>query len=40
MNSSDRQFKKINAYARKKSNDRGKKEQEEINKQTKQAELF
>jgi len=34
-----RQFKKINTMANKKSNDRGKKEQEEMNKKTKQQKL-
>ena len=34
-----RQFKKINANARKKTNERGKKEREEINKHTTQQKL-
>lgn len=40
MNQTDKTNKKINAAARQKSNQRGKKEQEEMDKQTRQARLF
>ncbi|MDO8517461.1 MAG: hypothetical protein Q7S33_05045 [Nanoarchaeota archaeon] len=40
MADSAKQFKKINAQARSKTNARGKKEQEELNKKTKQQELI
>lgn len=40
MNQKDRQLKKINAYAKHMANERGKKEQIEMDKQTKQSRLF
>jgi len=40
MNQTDRSNKKTNAYARKKANERGKKAQEEMDKNLKQQKLF
>ena len=40
MNQTDKTNKKINAAARHRSNQRGKKEQEEMDKNTKQKKLF
>ena len=40
MNQTDRSNKKINAYARKTAKERGKKEQEELDKNMKQQKLF
>ena len=40
MGQMDRQNKKVNAYARKQAKNRGKKEQEELDKQITQKKLF